>query len=166
MCVCVAWLHPLSRLQEWSSECPTQVLVFSARYCGRFAPEPPSCHPSLTIYPFSDHSSFTELKRFVGLVAPCQVKPIVHNFSGDQKITQLRVDMSYYSGLLSSRKRVRLLNWLCVFFSYPLTFTLQSLYLFLSFSLCLSLFLCFSLCVSFSLFVSLSLCLPLSPSVS
>lgn len=101
-----------TRLQAWNEECPTQIILPSGRYCGKYAPSPLS-HPSLTLYPYSDHSSFPELMRFIELVAPCQIKPIVHSFSGDPRIKRLRMDMSHYKSLLSLRQPVRLLDQFC-----------------------------------------------------
>lgn len=61
----------------------------------------------LQVVPYSDHSSFGELKRFVEAVRPRCVKPIVKSFSGDRScINAVRGDMSVFDEYLDPSQPV------------------------------------------------------------
>ncbi len=63
-------------------------------------PPPPLSHAHKQIVPYSDHSSFKELREFVRSIRPRSVKPIVHRFTGDKSIISIRADMSVFKDCL------------------------------------------------------------------
>ena len=63
----------------------------------------------LQVVPYSDHSSFEELKSFVRAVRPRSIKPIVKSFSGDRScISAVRGDMSVFNDYLDPSPPVSL----------------------------------------------------------
>ena len=72
------------------------------------------CHPihrtshplhthHIQVVPYSDHSSFQELRRFVKALQPKCVRPIVKKFTGDKgTVTRLRANMAIFDDLLDT----------------------------------------------------------------
>jgi len=55
----------------------------------------------IQVVPYSDHSSYQELCRFVELVKPRSVRPLVQNFTGERgAIRACRTNMRVFDGLL------------------------------------------------------------------
>ncbi len=51
--------------------------------------------------PYSDHSSYEELRKFVRLVKPRSVYPLVRDFTGEKKALRvMRTNMSVFEDLL------------------------------------------------------------------
>ena len=56
---------------------------------------------------YSDHSSFEELRKFVGLIKPRLVRPVVKSFTGEKSsIRAKRSVMAVFDDLLDSVKPV------------------------------------------------------------
>ncbi|KAG8187719.1 hypothetical protein JTE90_000184 [Oedothorax gibbosus] len=63
-------------LERWNNEMKTHAILATARFCGlNFKPF--SKHPDIHVIPYSNHSSYFELKEFVKLVKPRCIVPIV-----------------------------------------------------------------------------------------
>lgn len=63
-------------LERWNNEMKTQAILATARFCGlNFKPF--SKHPDIHVIPYSNHSSYFELKDFVKLIKPRCIVPIV-----------------------------------------------------------------------------------------
>ncbi|XP_017653912.1 5' exonuclease Apollo isoform X2 [Nannospalax galili] len=59
-----------SAMLQWNQTYPTIAILPTSRKIS-------SSHPDVHIIPYSDHSSYSELRAFVGALRPCQVVPIV-----------------------------------------------------------------------------------------
>ncbi|XP_021489866.2 5' exonuclease Apollo [Meriones unguiculatus] len=59
-----------SAMLQWNQTHPTIAVLPTSRRLR-------SPHPSIYIVPYSDHSSYSELRTFVAALRPCQVMPIV-----------------------------------------------------------------------------------------
>lgn len=85
----------------WNKERKTHAILATARFCG-FNFQPFLKIPEIHVIPYSNHSSFSELKMFVKEVKPSVIVPIV---AKDKKgifgidISD-RADMSTFNGLL------------------------------------------------------------------
>lgn len=60
-----------SAMLQWNQSHPTIAIFPTSRKVR-------SPHPSIYTVPYSDHSSYSELRAFVAALRPCQVVPIVH----------------------------------------------------------------------------------------
>lgn len=85
----------------WNKEKKTHAILATARFCG-FNFQPFVKIPEIHVIPYSNHSSFSELKMFIKKVKPSTIIPIV----GKEKkgifgidISD-RADMSIFNGLL------------------------------------------------------------------
>ena len=77
---------------------PTIGVIPSALYSGRIDPFA-SCE-SIFVVPYSDHSSFSELKQFVAKLKPQRIIPIVSKHTMDEH-SHDRTDMSIFSAEMS-----------------------------------------------------------------
>ncbi|KAM7053873.1 5' exonuclease Apollo isoform 1-T1 [Molossus nigricans] len=59
-----------SAMLRWNQTHPTIAILPTSRKI-------PSSHPNIHVIPYSDHSSYSELRAFVTALKPCQVVPIV-----------------------------------------------------------------------------------------
>ena len=87
-----------SRIDLWSEEGECLVILPTSRYCGpggvtyRFTSE------KVAVFKYSDHSSYSELHRFVKAVCPKKIIPIVH-FRG---VSASRNNMDVFRSYLST----------------------------------------------------------------
>lgn len=61
---------------NWNNEMKTHAILATARFCG-FNFKPFSKHPDIHVIPYSNHSSYFELKEFVKIIKPRCIVPIV-----------------------------------------------------------------------------------------
>ncbi|XP_035216380.1 5' exonuclease Apollo-like isoform X2 [Stegodyphus dumicola] len=66
----------IRNMVEWNKEMKTHAILATARFCG-FNFKPFSAQSDIHVIPYSNHSSYLELKKFIKEVKPASVIPIV-----------------------------------------------------------------------------------------
>ncbi|XP_022243190.1 5' exonuclease Apollo-like [Limulus polyphemus] len=92
-------------MMHWNKVCPTSAILPTARFVG-CGSDPYVNYKDIYVVPYSDHSSFSELRLFVDLVHPHSVVPIVPKdakgvFGRD---ISDRADMSVFCALLRKER--------------------------------------------------------------
>ena len=90
-----------NNMQVWNSEEPTIAILPTCLYVG--ATNPFANVENVFVVPYSDHSSFEELRKFVQIVKPRRIIPIVHKHrqSPGETINN-RVNMNVFQSLMDS----------------------------------------------------------------
>ena len=87
-------------IQRWNEERPTIAILPTCLYMGKHNPF--RNIKEIFVVPYSDHSSFTELKEFVEVIRPKKVVPIVRKHTGTEAgFSNLRTDMSVFDDRLN-----------------------------------------------------------------
>lgn len=88
-----------SMLSEMNSASSAIAILPTCLFSGAGAPASPS-NPNIRVFPYSDHSSYDELRQFVGSVRPRSVQPVVRNFTGERRTIFTRCNMGVFADLL------------------------------------------------------------------
>ncbi|XP_076357759.1 5' exonuclease Apollo-like isoform X2 [Tachypleus tridentatus] len=92
-------------MMHWNKVCPTSAILPTARFVG-CGSDPYVSYRDIYIVPYSNHSSFSELRLFVELVHPQSVVPIVPKDAKGMFGRDIsdRADMSVFCALLRKEK--------------------------------------------------------------